>query len=105
MAAGVAGTVAGSGGTGDRERLVTITSNLLQYWHRHGERGGMTSKSTVKNQILRQSQWLAAAVVVVSLVMGVLQYDQPVFWAWVVIASLAGGHERDRPEQSQPVPG
>ena len=58
----------------------------------HGERGGMTSKTTVKNQILRQSQWLAAAVVVVSLVMGVWQYDQPVFWAWVVIASLAGGH-------------
>ena len=47
----------------------------------------MTSKQTTKNQILRQSQWLAAAVV---LVMGVLQYDQPVFWAWVVIAGEAG---------------
>ena len=52
----------------------------------------MTSKSTVKNQILRQSQWLAAAVFVISLVAGLSQHDQPVFWVWLVIGTLAAGH-------------
>jgi hypothetical protein len=45
-----------------------------------------TPKTTQKrNKLLRHSKWLAILFYVVSIILGALTYNQPIFWLWFII--------------------